>query len=665
MATAAGLPRKMRKCDGENSVNVPEFREKQVHHSESDGVVSKQDILKWIDSCQSEIDNLNERCSEEVLKIEQRYSLLKKPIFCKRNEFIEKIPNFWSTTFLNHPQISVIVDEDEEECIRCLKKVEVEDYDDLRSGYRIRLHFEENPFFENMTVCKEFASAHATYDPSSGIPEIRWKDGKSLAECQEEREGRKRDRRSRTFFMWLTSQSDAASDVLAEAIKDEIWPNPLQYFVVDDAEESEQNDATERLQETGGAAQEEDETEVCATDRDEELNAEVEEEGQIQETEDTGGGGEADERMDEEGTLREKPRGGRTEHWPSDGAAAVQSRAVCKRDAHGRPRARQQQQQQQGPPLPPGARLGAASAERKVEEGAPPFKQEERVSAAAADGKQDLMLSLLYEIREEQWRARGERARMAHALDRVCGVLHPHASPPPPPPAPPDDDDVSAPPYDAMDGFRVCEPAAAFAAGDAVATVAIPGPSGGGGGDDDSAQNCIVYKVEEDDAVVIDDDDEDENDYGPIAELYDGGVNDAAAEAARLVCSLEDPVARLRHRGAITYGSKPEPEEQRVFKMFQDTRNAKLFALKLLGAFFTKRELALSNLYGGKVHTGKMWAEKRALEPARMRRVFTYLEQYYPGCRDRRRDEAYIRDAINNKCRNSLRWIRENPLLDD
>lgn len=47
---------------------------------------------------------LNEQASEEILKVEQKYNKLRQPFFQKRSELIGKIPNFWVTTFVNHPQ---------------------------------------------------------------------------------------------------------------------------------------------------------------------------------------------------------------------------------------------------------------------------------------------------------------------------------------------------------------------------------------------------------------------------------------------------------------------------------------------------------------------------------------------------------------------------------
>lgn len=56
-----------------------------------------QKILEEADAIQTEIDAISERCHEDVILIEQRYNLLKKPQLAKRSALISQIPNFWLT----------------------------------------------------------------------------------------------------------------------------------------------------------------------------------------------------------------------------------------------------------------------------------------------------------------------------------------------------------------------------------------------------------------------------------------------------------------------------------------------------------------------------------------------------------------------------------------
>jgi template-activating factor I len=64
---------------------------------QADFDLETQKALEEIDACQNEIDSLNEKASEEILKVEQKYNQLRKPFFDNRSTLIRKIPNFWVT----------------------------------------------------------------------------------------------------------------------------------------------------------------------------------------------------------------------------------------------------------------------------------------------------------------------------------------------------------------------------------------------------------------------------------------------------------------------------------------------------------------------------------------------------------------------------------------
>lgn len=67
------------------------------HDVDRDYDPETQKALEEIDATQNEIDALNEKASEEILKVEQKFNKQRKPYFEKRNELIKKIPNFWVT----------------------------------------------------------------------------------------------------------------------------------------------------------------------------------------------------------------------------------------------------------------------------------------------------------------------------------------------------------------------------------------------------------------------------------------------------------------------------------------------------------------------------------------------------------------------------------------
>lgn len=254
MSSDGVAPAKVRKIDDS------EDADDSMYDSET------QKALEDIDACQNEIDTLNEKASEEILQTEQKYNKLRKPYFNKRNSIAEKIPSFWVTAFVNHPQISAILEEDEEECLQALHSVNIEEFDDIKSGYKISFTFLENAYFTNKELVKEF-NLGTSGDPTSTSTEIAWREGKDLVkkatEQQDQGKGKRKLVLDRTFFQWFGDNSDPANDDIAEVLKDDMWPNPLQYFLATDINgvdsEDEDDDNLDESEEIVGEEEEEDE----------------------------------------------------------------------------------------------------------------------------------------------------------------------------------------------------------------------------------------------------------------------------------------------------------------------------------------------------------------------------------------------------------------------
>ena len=137
-----------------------------------------------------------------------------------------------------------------------MTKLEVEEFEDIKSGYRIKFFFDDNPYFENDVLVKEFHLG-TSGDPDSQSSEIKWKAGSELASRLKEQatrslKNRGRMEQVRTFFTWFLENGDASSDDIAEVIKDDMWPNPLQYFLVPDMEGEVENGMGEDEDEDSG-----------------------------------------------------------------------------------------------------------------------------------------------------------------------------------------------------------------------------------------------------------------------------------------------------------------------------------------------------------------------------------------------------------------------------
>lgn len=215
-------PEKMAKFDGEG-IN------KEVQAS-----------IEKIDEIQNNLDGLTEKASAEILQVEQKYNKLRQPYYAKRGEMIKSIPNFWATVFINHPQVSAILGEEDEDALQYLTSISVEEFEDIKSGYKMKFQFKANPYFTDETLEKEFHLHDDEIPSGPTATTVHWKPGKSLVAKNGAAAGQKRknEETQTSFFSWFSDNPEAGMDEIGEAIKDEIWPNPLQFYLgnMDDEE---------------------------------------------------------------------------------------------------------------------------------------------------------------------------------------------------------------------------------------------------------------------------------------------------------------------------------------------------------------------------------------------------------------------------------------------
>eukprot|EP00850_Spirogloea_muscicola_P010776 SM000064S19798 [mRNA] locus=s64:662304:664888:+ [translate_table: standard] len=132
--------------------------------------------IERLQEVQDELERVNEEASDKVLEVEQRYNEVRRPVYARRNAIITSIPDFWLTAFLSHPQLADLLTEDDQKAFKHLAELEVEDSKDVKSGYRIALHFRPNPYFEDEVLEKVVAFAEDGAVKVTGTPP-RWKPG--------------------------------------------------------------------------------------------------------------------------------------------------------------------------------------------------------------------------------------------------------------------------------------------------------------------------------------------------------------------------------------------------------------------------------------------------------------------------------------------------------
>ncbi|PPS13883.1 hypothetical protein GOBAR_AA06695 [Gossypium barbadense] len=207
----------------------------EENHEQIDG-----DLVISIEKLQEIQDELEKERADEVRQVRKSWKWSRntmricKPVYDKRNEIINSIPDFWLTAFLSHPALGDLLTEEDQKIFKYINSLEVEDFKDLKSGYTITFNFNSNPYFENTTLTKTFTflddGTKITATP------IKWKEGKGLPNgVNHEKKGNKRQLAEESFFTWFADAQqkddmDEIHDEVAEIIKEDLWPNPLTYF---------------------------------------------------------------------------------------------------------------------------------------------------------------------------------------------------------------------------------------------------------------------------------------------------------------------------------------------------------------------------------------------------------------------------------------------------
>eukprot|EP00249_Psilotum_nudum_P013067 c24134_g1_i3 orf=278-1057(+) len=207
--------------------------------------------IEKLQEVQDELEKVNEEASDKVLEVEQKYNEIRRPVYSKRNEIIQTIPDFWLTAFLSHPTLCELLSEEDQKVFKYLQSLDVEDFKDVKSGYNITFSFRPNPHFENTKLVKVFRFYDEGTSSVTGT-HIQWKDGMGMTNgALLEKDGNKRSFLSNiSFFKWFSDTHskdtpDGMHDEVAEIIKEDLWPNPLKYFnnEADDDEYEDEDDA--------------------------------------------------------------------------------------------------------------------------------------------------------------------------------------------------------------------------------------------------------------------------------------------------------------------------------------------------------------------------------------------------------------------------------------
>eukprot|EP00992_Anisonema_acinus_P015131 TRINITY_DN9623_c0_g1_i1.p1 TRINITY_DN9623_c0_g1~~TRINITY_DN9623_c0_g1_i1.p1 ORF type:complete len:230 (+),score=73.84 TRINITY_DN9623_c0_g1_i1:62-751(+) len=182
-----------------------------------------------LQSIQAELEVIEEAFDAKVLELQAEFTKKKQPLFLKRNEGIAKIPKFWFQAFSNHRVLEMLLHENDSEIFEFVASLVVEEKDDVKSGFKISMGLKPNGFISDTELWKDITF---TEDGQASITQsgVNWKEGKDPASSGAADMGKKREREAESFFSFFSTAEQDHVDV-ANILKDDLWPNPLKYYL--------------------------------------------------------------------------------------------------------------------------------------------------------------------------------------------------------------------------------------------------------------------------------------------------------------------------------------------------------------------------------------------------------------------------------------------------
>ncbi|XP_036104397.1 testis-specific Y-encoded-like protein 1 [Molossus molossus] len=179
-----------------------------------------------LEAIQLELDSVNAQADRAFQQLEHKFGRMRRHYLERRNYIIQNIPGFWVTAFRNHPQLSPMIRGQDAEMLRYITNLEVKEFRHPRTGCKFKFFFRRNPYFRNKLIVKEYEVRASGRVVSLSTP-IIWRRG---------HEPQSFIRRNQdvvcSFFTWFSDHSLPESDRIAEIIKEDLWPNPLQYYLL-------------------------------------------------------------------------------------------------------------------------------------------------------------------------------------------------------------------------------------------------------------------------------------------------------------------------------------------------------------------------------------------------------------------------------------------------
>ncbi|XP_007932731.1 putative testis-specific Y-encoded-like protein 3 [Orycteropus afer afer] len=228
----AGARRKTEEVTTEQgAILMEEVEKQQVGEEKMEVVAEEQAVLGRLNldgPVVNPLEAVGAEADRAYIWLERSFGRMRRLQLARRSFIIQNIPGFWVTAFLNHPQLSAMISPRDEDMLGYLMNLEVRELRHARTGYKFKFRFWSNPYFRNKVIVKEY-ECRSSGRVVSIATRIRWHRGQEPPALVH----RNRDT-VHSFFSWFSQHSLPEADRVAQIIKEDLWRNPLQYYLLGD-----------------------------------------------------------------------------------------------------------------------------------------------------------------------------------------------------------------------------------------------------------------------------------------------------------------------------------------------------------------------------------------------------------------------------------------------
>ncbi|XP_055980918.1 testis-specific Y-encoded-like protein 5 [Sorex fumeus] len=197
-----------------------------------------------LEAAQRRLEAAGAQAERAYLRLARKFGRLRLQHLERRERLIRAVPGFWAQALQSHPRLAALLGRRDRELLGHLRSLEVEELGLARLGYRITLRFGRNPFFQNRVLVKEYGCGPAGRVVSRSTP-IRWLPGHDPQALLQGGGPDGPGGPGPSFLGWFAQHSPVEADSIVEIINEELWPDPLRYYLRGEAEKEAKAKAKE------------------------------------------------------------------------------------------------------------------------------------------------------------------------------------------------------------------------------------------------------------------------------------------------------------------------------------------------------------------------------------------------------------------------------------